>query len=265
MGSGDGKEVHSIVCACFGNSVGTPAALEDLQGRVLLAVEQSGAAAERVVDLEIAFAAIFLNSMAAIECARHLYAQVSATVPLKIGIHLGPLDVADPQIGQRAPLRLARQIAVMAPAGRALVSPLFHHFVNQFGHSCKRMIHPSAPVLDAQGRSIPVFEAHFDKLPRDPERPTVLTAATIPAPTANGPMSLPGEGGFLPADPARREAFLARAERVLADEIGPLAKLIVRKAETGARSRTAFYQQLVEAVPDAGRRVALLKILGQYD
>jgi serine/threonine-protein kinase len=49
------------------------------------------------------------------------------------------------------------------------------------------------------------------------------------------------------------EALQERAQRLVTAHIGPIAKILVRKAAAQSRDRAAFVARLVEAVPEAAR------------
>jgi serine/threonine-protein kinase len=54
------------------------------------------------------------------------------------------------------------------------------------------------------------------------------------------------------------EAHLEQVQRLLAQQLGPIAKLMVKKAATQARDRAAFHLRLAEAVTDPAARARLM-------
>jgi serine/threonine-protein kinase len=49
------------------------------------------------------------------------------------------------------------------------------------------------------------------------------------------------------------DAFLEQAQRVLAAHVGPIAKVVVKRAAERTRERHGFCDLLADAVPEAGR------------
>jgi hypothetical protein len=64
--------------------------------------------------------------------------------------------------------------------------------------------------------------------------------------------------GALPPD------LVNEAERLLANEIGPLAKLLVRQTATEKIDRSAFVQALAASIPDGSRRSAFVTALNAF-
>jgi serine/threonine-protein kinase len=59
------------------------------------------------------------------------------------------------------------------------------------------------------------------------------------------------------------EAVMDKAQVLLAQHVGPIAKVLVKRAATGTDSRAVFFNRLAEAVADPGARDRLLKELGR--
>ncbi|HEV6964348.1 serine/threonine-protein kinase [Roseateles sp.] len=59
------------------------------------------------------------------------------------------------------------------------------------------------------------------------------------------------------------EAVMDKAQALLAQHVGPIAKVLVKRAATGTDSRAVFFNRLAEAVADAAARDRLLKDLGR--
>ena len=163
---------------------------------------------------------------------------------------MGSLDGSDERPEQRGPVRLARQFALFAPAGKAYASPLFHNFVTQFDHRCKTMLHLLPPVVDSQGRSVQLYEIRYEGMP--------ALDAKIDATSSVAPLVDPIA---LEAGSAERIAFLGKVERLLAEEIGPLAGRIVRKAAETAKTRASFFQLLAETLPEATERAEFFRAI----
>jgi hypothetical protein len=252
------RAVHSIVFvladprALAGNPESAATTLQRLDHLVRQALTNSRAGAEHVTAHEFGILVSFLNSGAALTFVRVLQhlAGGAEGVPTRIGVHMGSLGTDEPQIENRPQLRLARQIAALARTGQALASPLFHNFVTQFDHRCKSMLQALPPIVDSQGRSVAVYEIRFDGMP----------ALRMPT-AAGGNVEPVADPLALPADDGRRQEFLKLVERALAEEIGPLANLVVRQAADSARSRAAFYRIIGDTLPDTVPRADFFKAL----
>lgn len=255
------RTVHSIVFAladpkALGADAGAAStALQKLDRLVRQALTNSRAGAEHVTPNEFGILISFLNSGAALTFVRVLQHLATSPdgLPVRIGVHMGSLGADAPQVEQRPQLRLARQIASLARAGQALASPLFHNFVTQFDHRCKSMLQPLPPVIDGQGRTVTVYEIQFDGLP----------ALRVPT-AADGNIEPVADPIALPADDGRRQEFLRLVERALAEEIGPLANLVVRQAADATRTRAAFYRLIGDTLPDTVPRAEFFKTLDRF-
>ncbi|RZJ13100.1 MAG: serine/threonine protein kinase [Rubrivivax sp.] len=81
--------------------------------------------------------------------------------------------------------------------------------------------------------------------------------------------SMPGSRGSAGAAGATtiggplNEAVIDKAQVLLAQHVGPIAKVLVKRAANGIDSRAVFFNRLAEAVNDAAAREKLLKELGR--
>jgi len=86
--------------------------------------------------------------------------------------------------------------------------------------------------------------------------------------TAGGGTSVTASGGVATSTaPAVQlsDALLQRAERLLAMHLGPIAKVVVKKAAAQSRERAGFLARVGDAVADPGARAALLAALEHVD
>jgi hypothetical protein len=253
---GGERAVHSIVCALpdasalRGSAASGTVVMQRLAALAAQALAQGRASAENVVEIDFGIAASFLNSGAALSFVRVLQHLAGGAdgLPVRIGVHMGSLEAGDPQLGSRAPLRLARQVALLARPGQACASAMFHNFVTQFDHRCKSCLHAAPPLVSAQGHGVQVYEIRFDELP-----PLAETSERRSA-RATDPLALP-------VDAEARQSFLGRAETLLAEEIGPLARLIIRQAAETTHTRAAFYRTVGESLPPEIDRAAFFRAL----
>jgi serine/threonine-protein kinase len=59
------------------------------------------------------------------------------------------------------------------------------------------------------------------------------------------------------------EGVIDKAQGLLAQHVGPIAKVLVKRAATGTESRAVFFNRLAESVNDAGARARLLSDLSR--
>jgi serine/threonine-protein kinase len=59
------------------------------------------------------------------------------------------------------------------------------------------------------------------------------------------------------------EAVVEKAQTLLAQHVGPIAKVLVKRAATGTDSRAVFFNRLAESVNDAAARAKLLADLSR--
>ena len=93
------------------------------------------------------------------------------------------------------------------------------------------------------------------------------TPTGVPA-NATNPSATAGASGVAAASAAAAakpldDAVVAQAARLLAQHVGPIASVLVKRAAARAPNRQAFYGALVDAVPDAAAREQLRAALGR--
>lgn len=86
------------------------------------------------------------------------------------------------------------------------------------------------------------------------------SAATPTGP--RGPTASAGAGGTLLGGPLN-EAVIERAQALLAQQVGPIAKVLVKRAASDTDSRAVFFNRLAESVTDPKGREKLLAELGR--
>ena len=183
-------------------------------------------------------------------------AAVGPELALRIGINLGPLRVVKDVNGQRNMLgdgiNVAQRVMSFAEPNQILVSRSYYEIVSRLSQEYARLFQ--------------YVGVHRDKHVREHEV-YVMTAgasgATAQADQAAAGSPVREEGSeFVPASAARFEpAVLARVEGALAECIGPLARVLVRKAAKTAADLPALCQALDVALPDA-QRATFRKRLG---
>ncbi len=97
---------------------------------------------------------------------------------------------------------------------------------------------------------------------------SLVTGGTSPrtsggsAGTPTGPRGSTASGGTMLGGPLN-DAVMDKAQALLAQHVGPIAKVLVKRAASGTDSRAVFFNRLAESVPDPRAREKLLADLGK--
>lgn len=200
----------------------------------------------------------------ALFAASNLRASTVAIGPelaLRIGINLGPLRIVKDVNGQPNMLgdgiNVAQRVMSFAEPNQILVSRSYYEIVSRLSQEYTRLFQ--------------YLGIHRDKHVREHEV-YVMTAGGpgVAAPPADqaeaasaaGPPGRVESTEFVPvAGPRFDPAVLARVEGALAESMGPLARVLVRKAAKTAPDLPALCQALDVALPEA-QRVAFRRRLG---
>jgi len=193
----------------------------------------------------------------ALFAASNLRASTVAIGPelaLRIGINLGPLRIVKDVNGQPNMLgdgiNVAQRVMSFAEPNQILVSRSYYEIVSRLSQEYTRLFQ--------------YVGIHRDKHVREHEV-YVMTAggegATAPAPeqaaaaAASGPPGRVESTEFVPVTGGARfdPAVLTRVECALADSLGPVARILVRKAAKTARDVPALCQQLDGSLSDSQR------------
>ena len=179
---------------------------------------------------------------------------IGPELALRIGINLGPLRIVKDVNGQPNMLgdgiNVAQRVMSFAEPNQILVSRSYYEIVSRLSQEYTRLFQ--------------YVGIHRDKHVREHEV-YIMTAggegATAPAPdqaaaaAAGGPPGRVESTEFVPVGGGERfdPAVLARVEGALADSMGPVARILVRKAAKTARDVPALCQQLDVGLPEAQR------------
>jgi hypothetical protein len=191
----------------------------------------------------------------ALFAASNLRASTIAIGPelaLRIGINLGPLRIVKDVNGQPNMLgdgiNVAQRVMSFAEPNQILVSRSYYEIVSRLSQEYSRLFQ--------------YVGVHRDKHVREHEV-YVMTAggqgATAPAPeqaaaaAASGPPGRVESTEFVPVAARFEPATLARVEGALADCLGPLAKVLVKKAAKTAPDLATLCQQLDGALSEGQR------------
>jgi class 3 adenylate cyclase len=178
---------------------------------------------------------------------------------LRVGINLGPLRIVRDVNGRPNILgdgiNVAQRVMSFARPNQILVSRSYYEIVSRLSQEYARLFQ--------------YLGIHRDKHVREHE----VYAMTVATPGGGGeePAAPPpaAEGGqatdsseFVPAASARFDAeALGAIERALAQSIGPLARVLVRRTAARARDLPDLCQQLAASVPE-GSQAAFRARLG---
>lgn len=157
---------------------------------------------------------------------------------------------------------LVRQAAVIPGSRVELYDRLSLHIADEQDRLAFRR-KALAPPGDSNRPRPPRRGGHRRIARRDPLKPPEpLTAVTVAAPARSGTAG-PGPASTIDAASLGKavidRAVIDRAVRDLAEYLGPLAQVTVRRAAVTAKSPQALYQGLAEQIPDARHRAAFLK------
>jgi class 3 adenylate cyclase len=177
---------------------------------------------------------------------------IGPELALRIGINLGPLRIVKDVNGQPNMLgdgiNVAQRVMSFAQPNQILVSRSYYEIVSRLSQEYTRLFQ--------------YVGIHRDKHVREHEV-YVMTAggsgATTPpleqaeAAVAAGPPGRVESTEFVPVAPSFDAAVLARVEGALAECLGPLARVLVRRGTKTAPDLPGLCQQLEAHVPEAQR------------
>ena len=158
---------------------------------------------------------------------------------VRMGINLGPVKLVKDINGQPNiigdGINVAQRIMSFAAPGQILVSRSYYDVVSRLvARSTRKLFQYEGPRTDKHVREHEVYEVQ------------VAGASHGDA----GAVEVRPEGLARPRfDPA----FLARVTSALAREIGPVAKILVRKAADRAADARSLCEALAQGIPEAGR------------
>jgi class 3 adenylate cyclase len=185
---------------------------------------------------------------------------IGPELALRIGINLGPLRIVKDVNGQPNLLgdgiNVAQRVMSFAEPNQILVSRSYYEIVSRLSQEYAGLFRYLGVHRDKHVREHEVYAMTGGG-------PSAVPLATPPAitPPAAGPRAggPPGPVEHTEVTPTVGSGFepavLARIEGALAESIGPLARVLVRKAATTAPDLAALCQLLTVAVPEAQQAV----------
>lgn len=185
-------------------------------------------------------------------------AQVSDETVIALPARNPPPPVAATAGGTAAPPTQARwDDRLLAEVEATLarhVGPVAAVMVRRTARDCEDL--PSLLARLAEQVSHPGAKAAF--LQQATQSPTLGSATRRTSVTA-----LPATAAATAVAAPIDEAVLAQATRLLAQQVGPIAGVLVKRAAARSPDRGAFYGALADAVPDAAARERLRAALAQ--
>ena len=180
---------------------------------------------------------------------------------------LAPPSLASPSTGTPPPTHWDK--AVLAQAEQSLarhVGPLASVLVRRAARECQDLGELygrlAEQVTDPRARD--AFLGQASLATGGSARTAGGTRGAAPGSGASGaPVGSGGSAGTAALGGPLNDAVLAQAQALLAQQVGPIAKVLVRRAAAGTDSRAVFFNRLAEAVDDAAARDRLLQALGR--
>jgi class 3 adenylate cyclase len=237
-----------------------------LNGLVAGVLEHVPATDRMMLDTGDGAALCFLGDPEdALFAASNLRASTVAIGPelaLRIGINLGPLRIVKDVNGQPNMLgdgiNVAQRVMSFAEPNQILVSRSYYEIVSRLSQEYTRLFQYLGIHRDKHVREHEVYVMTAG----GPGAATPV-AAQAEAAAAAGPPGRVESTEFVPVAGTRFDpAVLARVESALAEGLGPLARVLVRKAAKTATDLPALCQQLDGALPEA-QRAAFRRRLGE--
>jgi class 3 adenylate cyclase len=165
--------------------------------------------------------------------------------PLRTGINLGPVKLVTDLNGRPNVVgdgvNVAQRVMSFAEVGEVLVSRSYYEVVARLREGNERLFRYMGSKRDKHIREHQLYAFSLHAGGPHPCAPARPAASLVEA-----------AGEWLPAE------LLAAEERRLARYIGPLARVIVRRAAETARSTAELCSALAAAIPDAADRASFL-------
>jgi class 3 adenylate cyclase len=186
---------------------------------------------------------------------------IGPELALRIGINLGPLRIVKDVNGQPNMIgdgiNVAQRVMSFAEPNQILVSRSYFEIVSRLSQEYARLFQYVGVHRDKHVREHEVYVMTAG----GPGAATAVAAEAAPGVAAPPPGRVESSEFVPVAGPGFEPAVLARVESALAESIGPLARVLVRKAAKTAPNLSTLCQLLDGAVPEA-QRAAFRRQLG---
>ena len=189
-----------------------------------------------------------------------------------IGINLGPVKVVKDVNNRRNVLgdgiNVAQRIMSFAGSGQIFVSRSFYEVISCLSQEYESLFHYQGKKKDKHEREHTVYEFNIpENVPKPVEQNTpelksdVSTTAQTNTETDKSEQPLTASLKTSPVHPGYEwdPKILRTAEDELARQIGPLAKILVKKIATTTNDVYKLYEQLADLITDTSHREAFLK------
>ena len=171
-----------------------------------------------------------------------------ATQTLRTGINLGPIKVVTDLNGQPNAvgdgINVAQRIMSFAGENEILVSRSYYEVVARLNEGNERLFRYLGIKKDKHVREHQLYAFGLTGC-------GAASVAEAETDSASGTEAPAAESALTASD-------LAEAERGLAERIGPLAGILVKRAAGSAKGRGDFYQTIAAAIPDEADRASFL-------
>lgn len=167
---------------------------------------------------------------------------------LRVGVHVANMALADAQALETtvsgSSIDGAVRVAGLAGPNQALATAQFQTVVIHLLKIGVGLLVPLGKRTTASGKTLDVFE--------------ITPAPTPAAASASARVPAAAPAARAPADSGLSPAALAEIEQLLAAEMGPIAKLLVKQASAHLPDQNRFLLQLADAISEKDRRRAFL-------
>lgn len=171
-----------------------------------------------------------------------------AVLPVRIGLHMGPVRIIADLNGRTSVvgdgINVAQRVMDFAQADQVLVSRAYYDVVSRITEDSAALFSPLGQYEDSHGRHHEVYSVAPARGSRTrPQGPSTGYTQTLPVKDTA----------------ALDDALVQDVEGDLARHIGPLAKVLVRKARPMARSAAQLRELLAPTIQDARTREAFMQ------
>ena len=176
-------------------------------------------------------------------------------VRVRIGVNLGPVRFVRGLNGQLSPLgdgiNDAQRVMSFADPNQILVSRSFYDVIACLSNEYAQLFGAVGVRHDKHNKEHEVYEL------RMAGQPQVMVTRRVTSAIADRTQAI-----LRPPAPDHDPDMLRQAEVLLAEYVGPLARVLVKKAAERACSTAEFGRLVVDAVPLASQRQKILEALG---
>jgi hypothetical protein len=189
---------------------------------------------------------------------------------VRIGINLGPVKVVR-DINDRANvlgdgINVAQRVMAFADENQIFVSRSFYEVISCLSQEYADLFHYRGVHKDKHVREHSIYEVNLPS-----EAQTLGLSASDPVDIDTGPAmaeppvtSTAAHGSEAAESVTRTPDVLQSIESALAEHIGPLAKVLVKKAHARYPTDDPFMQELVQSITGEKERRSFLRKLKQF-